>query len=485
MMGRTEPDSQGAPVALAEPSELALVGQACWACDKLGSCPGAQGVRLLRCSRCSRGWFCGRECQVAALAGHKKMCALGKRAAGPQEGAGEWAARVETALSPLSSDAVSPAGVELLRRSFLLTPRCERCGSLSALSCCPLCRCGWSCSACEASVRGGGAHAPQCERNRRSQEVEHLLRFCARRLGLESAAQVPFTIQPEGALASPAAALPASWPAFWAWRGVPADDRARWKGHLPVALRLASRDLSWALTAVQALYRFAHPATQAAASAGRALDLEVHVVGAEPGAEYPPSSAWEEVQHLLPAVRELRVAFVGPGVPLSDEEPQRQWLAVEPCDACAAQGRARKELVATALYHEFCVGDEYTRPDLVLVCNPAVGGAEQQEWFPTLDLLAHQGVSCVFTAPDEREAHGDALVYDAFGLDALAAPERNAFASECELRDPSSSAGVSFYASNAWLTCRRCKPQHAPAPEVAMARLVDAIKARDAARADR
>jgi hypothetical protein len=162
---------------------------------------------------------------------------------------------------------------------------------------------------------------------------------------------------------------------------------------------------------------------------------------------------------------------------VADEEPQRQWLAVEPCDECVARGRARKELVATMLYHDFCVSDEYTRPDLVVVFNPAVCGAEQQQWFPTLDLLAHQGVPCLFTAPDELEASADSLFYDAFGLDALAAPERNTFASEYELRDATSSTGSSFYASNSWLTCRRCKPQHAPAPDVALARLRDAIKA--------
>ncbi len=53
----------------------------------------------------------------------------------------------------------------------------------------------------------------------------------------------------------------------------------------------------------------------------RKADLVVHVVGAAQH-ETPGCPAWEELLHLMPALRTLHVAFVGPAVEVVVQDPQ-------------------------------------------------------------------------------------------------------------------------------------------------------------------
>jgi hypothetical protein len=87
-----------------------------------------------------------------------------------------------------------------------------------------------------------------------------------------------------------AAAMPEGWDAYFAQRGAPDfDDDFR------VAL---TRQSSLPLTVLLGLYElFGLPDLASRRS------LTLHLVGAGPSLEWPPSMVWEEILHLLPNLR--------------------------------------------------------------------------------------------------------------------------------------------------------------------------------------
>jgi hypothetical protein len=59
------PRMQAAAAVLAAPAS---------ACANCGAAAGAPGVRLKRCSRCGRAWYCDAQCQRAHWRRHKAEC---------------------------------------------------------------------------------------------------------------------------------------------------------------------------------------------------------------------------------------------------------------------------------------------------------------------------------------------------------------------------------------------------------------------------
>lgn len=421
---------------LASPS--CLQGSRCWSCDRM---PGEGEKALLRCARCRHGWFCDRKCQKAAHASHKRLCKpLALLPELPEQRAGEpWSVRVFAVLAQLEV-LLGRRPTSLEQQAVCFTPHCEECNATKKekqLACCPRCKWGWACGAHAEAV--GRAHsADLCAQYCAAVEQRLFLRQHLRRFGS------PLSHAPDEVRTSLAAALPDSWPAYWAWRGTGDDMRAA----LPeLFFDAATVQMSQVVTVLAAIYHFGLQST--------AGTLTVHLAGASAGYEYPGGCEWEELLHVLPDVTHLRLVFVGPNV---GSGAASRMLQMETCPDCAAKGRTRSHHGVVALYHDFATSDGFEKPDVVLALNSGIHDARLLEtWRPTLFALRDANIPCCFSSYNASEARHDEEVLRKCGFNVTAPNAANPF--RCDVVEieplPKEDDGERFYRSNNFVThCR-------------------------------
>lgn len=215
-----------------------------------------------------------------------------------------------------------------------------------------------------------------------------------------------------------------------------------------VALRAAlSEPLSHPLTIIQAMEDFLKSGALTIADGSTFV---LHVLGAEMVQEMNFIDVFEEIMHFFPAIAELRIYFIGPNVPVMDENI-RGPAAMETCPKCTASGRRRKLAIINGYYHDFVKSAQFERPSLAVAFNSGVSQEERESWLPTLKSLSDLAVPFVFTCFNEYEADADAEFLRDAGLKLSKGPEKNRWASERPYVD--AMLDDCFYQRNNWWIC--------------------------------
>jgi len=240
--------------------------------------------------------------------------------------------------------------------------------------------------------------------------------------------------------------LPAGWDAYPAWRGLAPTSQF---AEQPLYRAHATEALSMPLTCLLGLQHFYPPD---AALWGKE-SLTIHVVGA--GAfEYRGRAFWEELLHVMPQLKTINVALMGPEMAdivrgESDGHSDGHYPATNMtcCDACKA--RACKYVIAIhgklpqfQPFLLFSMRPASTRAALIFTCSPPLTGATyedflaseercaaiggeadlmvafncgihckgvwngakqllQAQWRPALEELLRRGTPCLFTSWDQ------------------------------------------------------------------------------------
>ncbi|KIY70758.1 hypothetical protein CYLTODRAFT_487781 [Cylindrobasidium torrendii FP15055 ss-10] len=127
--------------------------------------------------------------------------------------------------------------------------------------------------------------------------------------------------------------------------------------------------------------------------------LEIHFVGAS-RREHSTRAMLEEVLHQFPALKDLRIYYVGPEANFV-ENTEHNWA----CNACQARGCRRTRALHAVRYHDFLAQNPARRrPDLVVALNTGWSEVETSSWAPTLQAILKLKVPALFTAYTKQEA---------------------------------------------------------------------------------
>jgi splicing suppressor protein 51 len=217
--------------------------------------------------------------------------------------------------------------------------------------------------------------------------------------------------------------LPPDWQAYAS--SVQAPHRNAKHGELERAF--FQHSLSIPLTIVAALDRFGLRSKYTDRTDKK--DLAIHLIGAE--VEFELMSVgfvYEEITHLLPGVKRLRIVFVGPSLNVENETVQEQ----ECCPVCQEDERSRmfecrkyvsscylclalsannpvSLLYRRSTYHDFMRKHKPSPPDLAVAFNSGMH-EEPEKWSHTLSVLLANRTPTVLTSYNAIEAADDARV---------------------------------------------------------------------------
>ena len=224
--------------------------------------------------------------------------------------------------------------------------------------------------------------------------------------------------------------LPANWTAFYTARPAGID-------MMTSRLRSATTEaMSRPLVALRALEALLGPV-----ELGKRVELSIHVVGASNTYDAMRDvNAWEELAHVLPALRTLHLLMVGPDVMIDVPPPAfEQTMQCETCPNCATVGLVRTLTFAPYLTYEGYVeakGDAFTPPDLAIAFNCGFHD-EPESWEPALVFILASCIPLCFTSYTRAEAERDYLVValttaaiDGAPIRVVVPPEEFAFAPE-------------------------------------------------------
>lgn len=470
-------------------SHVQYVRVACGHCAKLSKASGVLDVgsgvsafkpAMAACSKCKRTRYCDSGCQRADFQAHKLLCpalvSVNSLEAsvvvdGGSTGGGERAKSV--VLDSINSLVHITPGLDPGTAAKYVGRFCRACfrtvgmiPSGEAALHCSKCLLAWCCSeACWCRYAPLHASAGSCGALRCIVESDDFQRRCViddgepevacftpeKRVARFSALPLP-----EPKLACTDAfrrdvGVPAGiqfgqgWGPYFASRGAPQPI-----GAFPPGLWLHSTNsLSRPLTILLGLQ-----AAYGSAWLSKATRLTIHLVGAEPSFEFGQLMAYEELLHLLPALTQLSLAFVGPEMRMSGDpnvEDVAKPLNFKPigcCPGCTACGAQRRFDVKIAPYDEFVEGcASNLPPDLVVAFQP--GFSERRlanAWGSSIALVLKRGWPLLVTSFAEDEVAVDWVRMGEFARGAgLTMPKSESCAapsSSTSSAAPSSAAGA-------------------------------------------
>jgi len=454
---------------------------------------------LAACARCRRVRYCNVACQRADHARHKLLCAP-LAACNAMEAEAE-AARGATPLPACALSAIMASAAHLTRavvgleRSTALkyvARFCRACFRTAGMMQpgaalhCRACLLAVCCSeACWRAYAPAHAASGSCAALRCIVEQDEFQWRCV----VEDGRHEPAAFVPEERVAKysdlllqhkPAAAsftdafrrsvgVPAcirfgqGWGPYLEARGAPPTDE------LPQGLWLHTTSaLSRPLSILLAL-RAAH----GTAWLSSASTLTVHLLGATRDFEIAHLAAYEELLHLLPALRVLNLAFIGPELQaeeaaMRDASAPLEFDALECCPSCKAKGAQRRVAIKMAAYDAVVLGcAPAPAPDLVVAFQ--AGFSElADDWRSSMTLVLARRWPLAVTSYAEDEARMDLDALKRFdgalpargSMQVLLPPQANPFAT-LELQDDwgkmdaegnlSCLAVDSFIARNSWM----------------------------------
>lgn len=156
------------------------------------------------------------------------------------------------------------------------------------------------------------------------------------------------------------------------------------------ALQASTKKLSRMLTIVAAL-EAVFPDSLATKES-----LTLHLIGAE-DEEFRSLAAFEELLHLLPALRSLHCVLAGPelGQPV---DKNNELITFGCCPVCTDANRTRSAATFQGVYHDLAHSAAYEKPDLAVAFHTGSSQDQVGQWLPTLRHLVGAGHPTVFTS---------------------------------------------------------------------------------------
>lgn len=133
--------------------------------------------------------------------------------------------------------------------------------------------------------------------------------------------------------------------------------------------------------------------------------IRLHIMGAE-NYEYEMLAVIKEILHVLPALKELNLHFIGPqlSVILIDEIGVGKSSSIDCCQQCKSAKGSITMSLWSGLYHDILKTSSFAQPDLALAFQPGWTNAMWSSiWLPTIKHLAsakHATLLTSFTAAD-------------------------------------------------------------------------------------
>lgn len=135
---------------------------------------------------------------------------------------------------------------------------------------------------------------------------------------------------------------------------------------------------------------------------------------------------FEEILHLLPTLKKLRLTFIGIEVPnVSKSKDDVGPIELECCPVCTASGRIRSLQCWKGEYHEYFKEPDYKAPDLAVAFHSGFSQLEQSSWIPTFKHLATASHPTLFTTYNITEMREDVSLLESFGAQYLRPGEVN------------------------------------------------------------
>jgi hypothetical protein len=128
--------------------------------------------------------------------------------------------------------------------------------------------------------------------------------------------------------------------------------------------------------------------------------LTIHVVGASPTMEYPPSPAWEEILHVLPNCKTIHITFIGPDLDTSGDQNDlmKRGLPAENCPDCQSKKRQRISSFHCATYHDYHASTYFAKPDFLVAFNTNMYEEDTESWKTSLRVILDLQVPSLFTS---------------------------------------------------------------------------------------
>jgi splicing suppressor protein 51 len=141
---------------------------------------------------------------------------------------------------------------------------------------------------------------------------------------------------------------------------------------------------------------------------GSETHLNLHFIGAD-STELESLMLFEEMLHLLPALKELHCSFVGLDLPKPVGTDEK--LMLDSCEDCTKAGRTRSIDMFKGAYHDFIKTEKYSKPDLAVALQSGHAQSDMDDWMPTIKHLANSADhATVFTTWNEKEMRDEVKV---------------------------------------------------------------------------
>lgn len=121
-------------------------------------------------------------------------------------------------------------------------------------------------------------------------------------------------------------------------------------------------------------------------------ELTLHFVGAD-WREVHQGAGFEELLHLLPSLKKLNLAMIGPDVPKSP----LKIIQFDCCDSCKYDGRQIKIEQHITLYHKYAKLQQFKKPDMAILFNSYHMTTDKWSWRPTTAYLVNSSTLTLAT----------------------------------------------------------------------------------------
>jgi splicing suppressor protein 51 len=162
--------------------------------------------------------------------------------------------------------------------------------------------------------------------------------------------------------------------------------------------------------------------------------LSIHLIGADTK-EHLNLMMFEEILHLLPSLRHLKITLIGPAKVDSPDDKLSEEMQCNVCAKCAETGRTRTATLYKGLYHDFAQNPQYRKPDLAVLFHSGRTQAAEESWRPTTQFLVASGILTLCTTYNLGEATEEAAELDLLGARFVVRPEVNKWKSLVPLPD--------------------------------------------------
>lgn len=154
------------------------------------------------------------------------------------------------------------------------------------------------------------------------------------------------------------------------------------------------------------------------------VTISEHLIGAA-GKELTNLMMFEEILHLLPSLKYLRMTLVGAGDADQPDCKLSHKIECNCCPACLRRGRARTAELYQGAYHDYVKTSQYKKPDIAVLFHSGRTQEAEAFWRPTSRFLVESDTLTLYTAYNESEAMEEAAELASLGAHFVVHPEVN------------------------------------------------------------